>query len=94
MTEIQWEDPPGVAKTGARRPDPVLSAFAAALRSHPNRWARYPRPLSGKDSASTTARNIKRAFNETWQPADSFDATVRTVDGEVRLYVRYVGGQS
>jgi hypothetical protein len=92
VTDIRWEDPPQTAKptTGPTLADPTLVAFADTLRANPYRWAVYPRPLTN-GSANATARAIKTGVRETFAPAGTFEALTRMVDGQRRLYVRYVG---
>src|SRR3954471_13743324 len=87
---IVWEAPPAAARSSRSLPHPQLAAFAAALRSRPGEWALYPRPLSS-GSCTVTQQVIKQGQRSKWTPAGTFDATVRTVDGQRRLYVRYIG---
>ncbi|MFF7837621.1 hypothetical protein ACFZC6_02110 [Streptomyces ossamyceticus] len=69
-------------------------AFAEALRSKPGEWA-----LLGKYSTPGTMRQeayaVRQALDpkdQPFAPAGSFEAEARSVCGEFRVYVRYVGG--
>lgn len=70
-------------------------AFADALRAQPGTWA-----LLGTHRTSGTARQsayeIRLATggprNTPFAPSKSFEAEARTMFGEYRVYVRYVGG--
>lgn len=68
--------------------------FADALRARPGEWA-----LLGKYSTPGTMRQeayrIRRALDpkdQPFAPAGSFEADARSMLGEYRVYVRYVGG--
>ncbi|MFJ5532380.1 hypothetical protein [Streptomyces sp. NPDC093261] len=70
------------------------AAFADALRKRPGDWA-----LLGQHADGTQARydayqirNAELGRNEAFAPAGSFEAEARTLMGEARVYVRYVGG--
>src|ERR1043165_49020 len=52
--------------------------FLAAIGSHA--MAQHPR--------------LARAKTGNWAPAGSFEATVRNIDGVVRLWIRYVGAST
>lgn len=85
MTGIVWEEPPAALRGSTAQ----IAAFAAALRERPGEWALYPRAISATSMGSIGTR-IK-AGGSAFTPAGSFDAVTRVVDGERRLYVRYVG---
>lgn len=70
--------------------------FADALRARPGEWA-----LLGKFSTSGAMRQAAYEIRVTRDPKDqmfaprgSFEADSRTVCGEHRVYVRYVGGEA
>ena len=65
----------------------LYSMFAEALRSHPGKWAVWPRDLKSNAVAATTAANVKRGKLINF-PEGQFEA--RAADGIV--YVRYIGG--
>jgi hypothetical protein len=86
MPEVIFEEPPG-AYAHARVEHTVVSR---AARLRPGEWARvgaYPTPAS----ASSIAYRINRGTLRAWSPAGAFEAVSRTVDGEHRVYARYLG---
>jgi hypothetical protein len=90
MPDIVWEDPPE-----GRGPETRLTKWAiigAALRSRPGEWALVEVKPSAA-IASSVARNIRLGLVRVGQPGE-FDATSRNIDGEFRVYARYVGGDS
>ncbi|WP_393075092.1 hypothetical protein [Streptomyces sp. LN704] len=87
---VRFEEP---AHEPFRRVD-SRQAFADALRARPNEWA-----LLGKYSTGGLARqsayevrNALRPKDQPFTPAGTFEAEARTMLGEHRVYVRYVGG--
>lgn len=71
-------------------------AFADALRARPCEWA-----LLGKYATASVMRQEAYAIrkvldpkDEPFAPAGSFEASARSMCGEYRVYVRYVGGAS
>jgi hypothetical protein len=91
MTELKWEEPPHADQRrpgGAKRHAEV----AAQLKSRPGEWARVA--AFDKDTRSRTyAHYIRRGGLAAYRPDGSFEAVSRTVDGEYRVYARYVGGE-
>lgn len=84
---LRWEDPP--ARMRGDRYDWVR--IAKGLKAKPGKWALVavcPNPTT----AASTARHIREGK---YLPlAADFDAVARTVDGEARVYARYVGEAS
>lgn len=66
------------------------AAIAGLLRERPGDWARIL-TLPANNSAAAMAYAIT-AGKLTAYPFGSFEAKSRTVDGESRVYARYVGG--
>lgn len=87
MLEFEDELPQPPAPNGA--PVKYLKE-AAELRENPRRWAILSKARHSRQAASQ-ASNIRRghlyAFRE-----GKWEAASRTVDGEYRVYVRYIGG--
>lgn len=79
--KVQWEDPPH-RHGGAG----VHAEFFAALREHPGRWARWP-----VAKGSTSVVSDVKAGKYLGSAKGEFESVSRTVDGERRVYVRYVG---
>lgn len=75
----------------SRRGGASHEAIAEQLRARPDEWA-HILTFPTINSASSTAYSIRKATRKAWGPAGSFEAKSRTVDGEFRVYARYVGG--
>lgn len=82
---IRWEEPP------PRRHGQVhdWAAIGEKLRSKPNEWAVVAVCLN-QATAGSTARYVREGKYQKLGPG--FDAVARTVNGEARVYARYVGG--
>lgn len=80
--EIRFEPLPESARAD-------LSAIANQLRARPGEWAHIGTRASA-GSARQGAYQV-RGRNEAFAPAGAFEAASRTVDGEHRIYARYVG---
>lgn len=81
---MKFETPP------RERGDSKWVKEAIELRERPGEWAVLHTSKSAQLSAAA-ARTIRVAKVKAWQPAGSFEAIARTVDGEHRVYARYVG---
>lgn len=83
---IAWEEPPP-ANHGR---GPSHEPLAAALRAKPGEWAHV---LTYDTSATSamTAGHIRRGVGVAWRPAGAYEAASRKVNGENRVYARYVG---
>lgn len=87
---LVFEDPPPSRQHGPRTNH---AHVAAALKAQPGRWA-VVSVHGSPPAANTAACRIKSALTAAYQPARSFEAVARTVDGECRVYARYVGESS
>ncbi len=90
---IRWEDPPPFVRPGRGR-TPSLADWprvAEELREHAGRWALVLLCATGT-SARQAACNIRTGA--TMRSRGPFDAVARTIDGEYRVYARYVGGEA
>ncbi len=69
------------------------AAIGAALKKRPQRWAVVmvceTQPLAG-----THAKNVRRGVPSALRPLGIFEAVSRTIDGEHRVYARWVGEPS
>lgn len=92
MTEVKWEAPPPAANGGKSI---AASAerhrgLAQQLKDNPGEWA----VVGTKETPALAGQNaydIRKANLAAYRPAGSFEAVARTVDGEHRVYARYVG---
>ncbi|UQA91617.1 hypothetical protein [Streptomyces halobius] len=89
MVEIQFEEPPAVPGA-VRRPRGEHAEIAAELRKAPGQWALVGLQPTAK-SAGSVSYAIRTAKLLAYDPPGSFEAVARTVDGEHRLYVRFMG---
>ena len=92
MTEIIWEDPPpgrGNHRPGGRTGS-QHDKTAVELIANPGRWARI-HAYTSRNTASNLASKISRGWISCFAPAGDFDACVRTVNYEHRVYARYLG---
>jgi hypothetical protein len=89
MPKIVFEPlPPRVSRPKRRTRE--LATITAALRQTPGAWARigtYRTPASAASMASMIRHGRRPAFG----PEGTFEAAARTVDGQHRVYARYVG---
>lgn len=86
---IRFEDLPE-SKTGRRPGKSVHKEIADQLRQRPGAWA-HIRTLTTAGAATSLAHHIKSAAYLAYAPQGSFEAASRVVDGERRVYARYVG---
>jgi hypothetical protein len=85
MTEIRFEEPPRpYLKDRANHRE-----AAAKLRERPTEWA-IVSVCASSGSASSLARAIRIGQSHAWQPRGEFEAVARKVEGEHRVYARYV----
>lgn len=86
MSVIRWEEPP------AAKGSPVHDwpAIGAQLAAAPWRWALVAVCANGT-LANSTALNIRKGKYKPLEAIGRFEAKSRTVDGEHRVYARYVG---
>ncbi len=87
---VRFEEPPG-ARSGTTGRD--WNAVAAALKKKPQRWA-IVAVCPTAVLAASTAQNIRKGTVAAMRPVGAFEAVSRTVDGEPRVYARYVGEPS
>lgn len=92
--ELIFEDPPDRTRGGRRGRGRSwdLPTWCALLRQHPGRWARHPLNASAPN-VNQFAGKIKGGEVPGVLPGE-FEAVGRRVDGEGRLYARYVGAAS
>jgi hypothetical protein len=86
---LTFEEPPATSRTPGKRGKHTEAA--QELRSRPGEWAIVSVYGTG-GSSSAMARHIASGYVAAYQPPGAFEATSRTVDGEARVYARYVGG--
>lgn len=85
MSKFRFEEPPA-SQLG--RPSSHTEA-AKALMERPGEWGMIT-VCSTSGSSSSTARAIRKGVSKTWQPAGDFEAVARKVDGQYRVYARYM----
>jgi hypothetical protein len=88
---LTFEEPPRPASITASVQE--QEDAARQLRARPGEWA----PVTKQSSAGNAgqfAYTVRRGLRKAWLPAGEFEAVARKVDGEYRVYARFVGGQS
>lgn len=85
----KWEDPPPRRRTTEATQN--HKEVADLLKTRPGTW-RYILSYSAATTAGSVAQSIRTGHTSAWAPAGSFDAVARTVDGQHRVYARYIGG--
>lgn len=85
MSGIVWAEPPLGRHTRAFN----YGAVADELRRRPKEWA-IVRVMPNSGRSSVVASEINRGRIAAL-PAGDFEAMARNVDGEYRVYARYVG---
>lgn len=92
--EFVSEVPPRRGGDNKGRGGPKVRIFeveAAELRTRPNCWAILSR-CETQLLAARIATKVRHGDIAAFRPAGTFEATSRTVDGEFRVYARYVSG--
>ncbi|MFI7448167.1 hypothetical protein ACIBQX_11770 [Nonomuraea sp. NPDC049714] len=91
--EISFENPPArTTNRGNGAPVLVWREVAAELTRRPGEWARVA-VLDCALAAGQYAVRVRNGSIEALAPFGQFDAVTRTVRGERRLYVRFLGGE-
>lgn len=92
MTEVTWSKPPPAANGGKSQREGAERhrELARQLKDSPGEWAHVATKRTSR-LAGSHAHDIRRATLAAYRPAGSFEAVARTVDGEHRVYARYVG---
>ncbi|CAL9367911.1 hypothetical protein [Streptomyces sp. enrichment culture] len=85
MSDFRFEEPPAPKQ----RPRGDQTKAAQALKERPGEWGMVTVCRNG-GSSSSMARAIRKGASRTWQPAGDFEAVARKVDGEYRVYARYM----
>jgi hypothetical protein len=83
VSVIRFEDPPNL-----RRHD--NTGISAALKAAPGRWA-VVAVFDDNTGSRAYAGSMRRGARKAFRPAGTFEAASRLVDGENRVYARYVG---
>ena len=88
MSVVRWENPP---RADAYRVKYDWAAIGDVLQKKPGKWA-VVAVYETVARAAVQANAIRAGSVAAMRPAGTFDAMARTVDGECRVYARYVGG--
>lgn len=87
--DIVWENPP--PRAVGRQVNPKEAAFADALKQRPAAWARFKELPAGSKKAGTLAQTIREGKRAAFRTdTGRFEASQRTVDNKLVLYVRYL----
>lgn len=85
-SSVEWADPPPDNRGRPKNHKEI----AAQLKANPGVWAKVA-AYSKAPSSATTAHIIRTARFKSYEPAGSYDAVARTVDGVHWVFARYVG---
>lgn len=86
---IRFEELPPDAR-GGRLPSPMSQDIAAQLTERPGEWA-HIRSGATPARAASLAHHVRAGTSRAFRPKGAFEAKSRTVDGQFRVYARYVG---
>lgn len=91
MSIVRWEDPPPADRARALngRGQTPWRAIVAELAANRGRWALVS-VCRSQSTAGSTALMIRRSMMPSFH-GRQFEAVARRVDGEFRVYARYVG---
>jgi hypothetical protein len=87
MSTLRFEGPPPVRNTSPRGHHVEA---AKQLEERPGEWAIVGK-YAHSGSASAVARQVRSGLIPAYAPGGTFEAQARTVDGEARVYARFVG---
>jgi hypothetical protein len=82
MSDIRWEDPPPIEK------HTDWAEQLLPLMDHPKRWAMIT-SRARRDNAASVAMSLRNGRSRT--PPGRWEFASRSVDGEFRVYARYLG---
>lgn len=85
---IRFEAPP--KSKGVSRSRAFTADTARQLQERPGEWGIIHTPPT-RAAAYATAFQIRRGILANFRPGGTYEAVGRTVDGEYRVYARFVG---
>jgi hypothetical protein len=80
---FRFEEPPPAKRY-------MHKATAARLRENPGQWALIA-VYDQRTNAGSMRRRISQGLGENWQRPGDFEAQVRRIEDEFKLYARYTG---
>jgi hypothetical protein len=87
MSTLKFEGPPPTAHGTSKGHH---ADAARELRERPEEWA-IVGVYAHSGSAGAVALQVRKGSIAAYEPAGAFEAKARTVNGEARVYARYVG---
>lgn len=88
QVRIRFEEPPPRAHRSLDKTK--HEQIADKLRKHPGQWARIM-TYTSLASANSVAHQIRRGKLKAYATNGTFEAVCRTVDGNHRVWARYIG---
>jgi hypothetical protein len=85
MSDFRFEEPPAPHQ----KPRGSQMEAAQKLREKPGEWGMIT-DCRNSGSSSSMARAIRKGTRKAWEPAGDFEAVARKVDGQYRVYARYM----
>lgn len=92
MTELHFEEPPEAPHPLVRTGQGKHWDAAKQLRERPGEYAMVA-AYNSRSAAASTAYMVRQGLFNAYAPRGAFHAVSRTVEGEFRVYVKYVGEQ-
>jgi len=92
VSEIRFEPLPERASKKGNNQSGDSARIADALRGRPGEWA-VIKVYESKQHSSARGYSARVVGGKTkaYEPAGHFEAATRLIDGEIRVYARYVG---
>jgi hypothetical protein len=87
MSTLKFESPP---PSRSASPKGHHIEVAKELKERPGEWA-IVGVYAHSGSSSAVARQLRAGLIPAYAPPGSFEAMARTIDGEARVYARFVG---
>lgn len=91
---ITWEDPPPKVERGGGGGRHDWEGIGRSLSRRPGRWAFVARATSSGAAYNLVGQIKRKTLFGLYVHSGQFEAVSRTVDGEYRVYARYLGGTS
>lgn len=92
MSEIRFEQLPERATTKGNNQSGDSQRIASALKARPGEWAAIKSyDLKQHSSARGYSARVNGGKTGAFAPAGHFEAATRQIDGEIRVYARFVG---
>lgn len=93
MPDIRFEDPPPTSPNPRGQRSHSHFLVAEAMRARPGEWA-IVKVAATSQAARSSAHQVRSGRINAFASAGTFESMARQVDGENRVYARYVGTEA